>query len=300
MAQNWARGIAGVALASGFAVYGFRKFGGKDSVGNDLVSKDNGATSTSSSSPSTAHTSEPDSSSENVVPKYPPKLQGELLRRKTNRKKIKNPLHPCRPIVVCGPSGAGKSTLIKKLTSEYPDDFGFSVSHTTRNPRTGEQDGVDYHFTNTEDMLDMIKQGEFIEHAHVHNKIYGTSVRAVSDVIEKNRICILDIDVQGVQSILESDAHVQLQPKYLFIRPVNVKVLEKRLISRATDSLEAIADRVHTAAFEMQVASQLPFDSVIVNDDLETAYKELKDFVDEDRGSCEACRKKKEMMTSST
>ena len=265
-----AKRLAGAALASGFAVYGIRKFG----PGSSDVADAAGV----------------------VEPKYPKKLQGELLRRKTTRKKLKTPLQPCRPIVVCGPSGAGKSTLIKKLTAEFPQDFGFSVSHTTRGPRTGEQDGVDYHFSNTEDMLGMIKRGEFIEHAHVHNKIYGTSVRSVSDVIAKDRICILDIDVQGVQSILESQAHLELQPKYLFIRPVSVDVLEHRLISRATDSLEAIADRVHTASFEMQVASQLPFDGVIVNDDLETAYEELKEFIKVDRESCQACRAKKALM----
>ena len=282
MTSVMAKRLAGAALASGFAVYGYRKFGAGVSAAADETS-----------APADAGAS---GKEEEIVPKYPQRLRGELLRRKTTRKKLKTPLRPCRPIVVCGPSGAGKSTLIKMLTAEFPDDFGFSVSHTTRDPRTGEQDGVDYHFSNTEDMLSMIKRGEFIEHAHVHNRIYGTSVRSVADVIEKNRICILDIDVQGVQSILESEAHVELQPKYLFIRPVSVDVLEKRLISRATDSLDAIADRVHTASFEMQVASQLPFDGVIVNDELKVAYKELKDFIKDDRESCEACRKKKALI----
>ena len=138
--------------------------------------------------------------------------------------------------------------------AEYPHDFGFSVSHTTRGPRTGEEDGVDYHFTTTEDMLDMIKDGKFIEHAHVHNRIYGTSVKAVTDVTHQRQICILDIDVQGVQTVMESTAHVELNPKYLFIRPVSVDVLEQRLISRATDSLSAINQRVATASFELEVS----------------------------------------------
>ena len=216
-------------------------------------------------------------------------MKSKLLRRKTNNPHVEA-VPACRPLIVCGPSGAGKSTLIKRLVAEHPEDFGFSVSHTTRGPRTGEQDGEDYHFTTTEDMLEMIKNGRFIEHAHVHNRIYGTSVQAVTDVMQRREICILDIDVQGVQTIMESEAHNELHPKYLFIRPLDVRVLEKRLISRATDSLDAINSRVKTASFEIEVAQKLPFDGVVVNDDLDTAYAELVNFIDRERQKCQACR----------
>ena len=91
---------------------------------------------------------------------------------------------------------------------------------------------------------------------------------------------------------MESDAHVKLKPRYLFIRPVSVDVLEKRLISRGTDSLQQIMDRVETASLELEVGAQLPFDGVIVNDHLETAYQELRAFVSEDRVNCNACRTK--------
>ena len=84
-----------------------------------------------------------------------------------------------RPVVVCGPSGVGKGTLLGKLMKEYPDDFGFSVSHTTRQPRPGEQNGVHYHFCDKADMEAMIADGGFIEYAHVHANIYGTSIAAV-------------------------------------------------------------------------------------------------------------------------
>jgi guanylate kinase len=221
-------------------------------------------------------------------------IPSRLLRRKTNNPHLES-FSACRPLVICGPSGVGKSSLIKKLVADYPEDFGFSVSHTTRGPRKGEEDGVDYHFTTTEDMLNMIKNGEFIEHAHVHNRIYGTSIKAVTDVTNRRQICILDIDVQGVQSVMESTAHEELNPKYLFIRPVSIDILEKRLISRATDSLQAINQRVQTASFELEVAAKLPFDEVIVNDKLDQAYMDLKNFIDEQRKTCKVCRDEQKM-----
>jgi len=79
-----------------------------------------------------------------------------------------------RPLVLCGPSGSGKSTLIKRLFDEFPDTFKFSVSHTTRNPRPGEEDGTHYHFTNKEKMQEQIKNGEFIESATFSGNLYGT------------------------------------------------------------------------------------------------------------------------------
>ena len=97
---------------------------------------------------------------------------------------------------VCGPSGAGKSTLIGLLRKEFPEDFGFSVSHTTRGPRAGEKDGVDYNFVNKADMELEIAAGHFLETAHVHGNIYGTSFEAVNRVSAADRICILDIDIQ--------------------------------------------------------------------------------------------------------
>jgi guanylate kinase len=90
--------------------------------------------------------------------------------------------------VVVGPSGVGKSTLIKKLTAEFPSKFGFSVSHTTRDPRPGEQDGVDYHFCSREQMEKDIAAGLFVEHAEVHGNFYGTSVAAVESVMQQGKV----------------------------------------------------------------------------------------------------------------
>ena len=102
-----------------------------------------------------------------------------------------------RPVVICGPSGVGKGTLLTRLMAEHPDSFGFSVSHTTRQPRAGEVDGVHYHFVKKEDMEAAITRGEFIEYARVHSNMYGTSVKAVEDVRAAGKTCLLDIDVQA-------------------------------------------------------------------------------------------------------
>ena len=102
-----------------------------------------------------------------------------------------------RPVVVCGPSGVGKGTLLNRLMAEHPEAFGFSVSHTTRQPRPGEVDGVHYHFVQKEDMEAGIQRGEFVEYAHVHSNMYGTSVKGVEDVRAAGKTCLLDIDVQA-------------------------------------------------------------------------------------------------------
>lgn len=101
-----------------------------------------------------------------------------------------------RPIVVSGPSGAGKSTLLKRLFSEYPDRFGFSVSHTTRAPRPGEEHGKAYYFVPKEDFMKLVNEHGFIEHAQFGSNLYGTSLKAVKDVADQGRICILDIEME--------------------------------------------------------------------------------------------------------
>lgn len=93
-----------------------------------------------------------------------------------------------RPVVICGPSGVGKGTLIGKLMKEYPNDFGFSVSHTTRKPRNTEVDGVHYHFTQRADMEVEVREGKFLESADVHGNLYGTSIAAVEAVADAGKV----------------------------------------------------------------------------------------------------------------
>eukprot|EP00090_Calanus_glacialis_P020739 TRINITY_DN31_c0_g1_i1.p1 TRINITY_DN31_c0_g1~~TRINITY_DN31_c0_g1_i1.p1 ORF type:complete len:240 (+),score=56.71 TRINITY_DN31_c0_g1_i1:33-752(+) len=183
---------------------------------------------------------------------------------------------PPAPLVLCGPSGSGKSTLMKKLTAEFKDSFGFSVSHTTRAPRPGEQNGVDYHYVTRDTMEQLVKEGAFIEHAIFSGNMYGTSAEAVEKVAVSGKICILDIDVQGVKLIKQSD----LEPNYVFIKPPSREALEKRLRARRTESEESLAKRLAAADAEMEYG-ETPgnFDIVIVNDDLEKAYSKLRAYM---------------------
>uniref|UniRef100_A0A2K6ENB9 Guanylate kinase n=1 Tax=Propithecus coquereli TaxID=379532 RepID=A0A2K6ENB9_PROCO len=181
-----------------------------------------------------------------------------------------------RPVVLSGPSGAGKSTLLKKLFQEYGSIFGFSVSHTTRDPRPGEENGKHYYFVTREVMQRDIAAGDFIEHAEFSGNLYGTSKAAVQAVQAMNRICVLDVDLQGVRNIKKTD----LQPLYISVQPPSLGVL--RLRQRNTETEESLAKRLAAARADLE-SSKEPglFDLIIINDDLDTAYTELKEALSE-------------------
>jgi len=180
------------------------------------------------------------------------------------------------PLVLSGPSGAGKSTILKTILDKYRKHFGFSVSHTTRNPREGEVDGVAYHFVTKEHMQSAIDRGEFIEHACFAGNLYGTSKTAVESVRSKGLICVLDIDRQGVISIKKTE----LKPNYVFIKPPTIEKLEERLRARGTETDESLQRRLDAAREDMSYG-ETPgnFDLVLVNDDLKIACKKLEEFL---------------------
>ncbi|XP_006562235.2 guanylate kinase isoform X3 [Apis mellifera] len=181
-----------------------------------------------------------------------------------------------RPLVLCGPSGSGKSTLIKKLFEEFPDTFGYSVSHTTRAPRPGEEDGKHYHFTTKEKMQKQIEQDEFIETAIFSGNMYGTSKRAVEKVQQMGKICVLDIEIQGVEQVKRSS----LDPLYIFIKPPSIEELEKRLRARKTETEDVLKQRLSIAKVEMEYGEKTGnFDIVIENDNFSKAYNILREFV---------------------
>ncbi|KAJ1018216.1 hypothetical protein NDA18_006375 [Ustilago nuda] len=190
-----------------------------------------------------------------------------------------------RPIVLSGPSGVGKSTLLNRLFEEFPDDFGFSVSHTTRDPRPGEIHGQSYHYVSQSEFESLVQQGAFLEHAQFGGNRYGTTAKAVADVSTEGvtgtdgssnaRRAILDIDAQGVKLIKAN--HASLNPIYIFISPPNFSTLKQRLTARRTETEESVKKRLTMASKEMEYAREDgTHDWIIVNDDLERAYGLLK------------------------
>uniref|UniRef100_A0A4X1UIZ5 guanylate kinase n=1 Tax=Sus scrofa TaxID=9823 RepID=A0A4X1UIZ5_PIG len=161
----------------------------------------------------------------------------------------------------------------------------FQVSHsflfldTTRDPRPGEENGKDYYFVTREVMQRDIAAGDFIEHAEFSGNLYGTSKAAVRAVQAMNRICVLDVDLQGVRNIKKTD----LQPIYIFVQPPSLDVLEQRLRQRNTETEESLAKRLAAAKADME-SSKEPglFDLIIINDSLDKAYWALKEALSEE------------------
>ncbi|XP_074653864.1 guanylate kinase-like [Tubulanus polymorphus] len=181
-----------------------------------------------------------------------------------------------RPVVFSGPSGSGKSTLVKKLMKQYDGLFAFSISHTTRAPRPGEKEDVDYHYVKREYMEAAIEKGEFIEHAEFSGNMYGTSKKAVEDVAATGQICILDIDMQGVKNIKKTD----LNPLYVFVKPPSMEKLEERLRGRGTESEDAIQLRLSSAKSELAYSEEVgSYDHIIINDNLDEAFTKLVDIL---------------------
>ncbi|KAA0145933.1 hypothetical protein FNF27_07463 [Cafeteria roenbergensis] len=193
----------------------------------------------------------------------------------------------CRPAVIVGPSGVGKSTLLKRLQAEFGEDFGFSVSHTTRKPRAGEKDGVDYHFANIDAVRAEIKRGSFVEYAEVHGNIYGTSKRAVNDVLDANRVCLLDIDIQGSRICRDVGLEVG---RHIFIAPPSLDTLRTRLEGRGTETPESLAKRLGNAKGEIDGATTLSWDAWIVNDDVDVAYGRFRETLMPLVEECRAAR----------
>ncbi|KAF8636430.1 hypothetical protein AX17_003612 [Amanita inopinata Kibby_2008] len=186
-----------------------------------------------------------------------------------------------RPLVLSGPSGVGKSTLLQRLFNEFPDRFGFSVSHTTRDARPGETHGKQYYFVARQKFKDLIREGAFIEHAEFSGNFYGTSLESVCEVQRQGKRCILDIEAQGVQQIKRTN----LNPIYLFISPPSVSTLRDRLHKRATESEASVQKRLATALSEIRYAKQPNIhDIIIVNDDLDRAYELFKKVALGERG----------------
>ncbi|XP_061402673.1 guanylate kinase [Musca vetustissima] len=181
-----------------------------------------------------------------------------------------------RPVVVCGPSGSGKSTLLNRLFKEFPNTFGFSVSHTTRKPRPGEEDGVHYNFVERDVMEKAIANGEFIESATFSGNMYGTSKEAVRKVQSAGKVCILDIEPQGVEQVKKTD----LNPILIFNNPPSIEALEERLRKRNTETEETLKKRLDAAASEIAYGlTPGNFHKIINNVDIDEAYEQFREYI---------------------
>ena len=178
--------------------------------------------------------------------------------------------------IVTAPSGAGKTTLIKNIIefAKTNDEKVFmSVSHTTRTPRANESDGTDYFFISKEEFKLNIDEGVYLEHALVHENLYGTPKKAINDHLQRGYKVLLEIDWQGAVEILKAYPDAQS----IFISPPSIEELHKRLHERGLDSEEVIAKRVEGAKLEMEKSSQFKYQ--IINNSLETALKNLLNII---------------------
>lgn len=171
--------------------------------------------------------------------------------------------------IVSAPSGAGKTSLVKALIDTMAQ-VRVSVSHTTRGMRPGEVDGVNYHFTPREKFIDMLEQGDFLEHAEVFGNMYGTSHSWVKQTLAKGYDLILEIDWQGAQQVRK----VVPEAKSIFILPPTHKDLRQRLNNRGQDAADVIDLRMQQAITEM--SHYVEYDYIVINDDFATALEDLK------------------------
>ncbi|MDU9047826.1 MAG: guanylate kinase [Candidatus Electrothrix sp. Rat3] len=180
-------------------------------------------------------------------------------------------------LVVSAPSGCGKTTILKKLMAKV-SRLAFSVSHTTRQARLGERDGVDYHFVSKEEFLALRDQqpSGFLEWAEVHGNFYGTSRRSVDALLAAGKDVVLDIDIQGAEQVRKN-----ADPVTIFISPPTLAELERRLRGRGTESPESLAVRLANVEKEMAAADNYHY--LIINDVLEQAVRDLQAIITVER-----------------
>ncbi len=180
--------------------------------------------------------------------------------------------HPGNVFVVSAPSGAGKSTLVQRLVRSIPD-LSFSISFTTRKPRPGEVEGRDYFFIDDERFDAMIREGGFVEWVQVYGHRYGTGREWLNGVLATGLDVLLDIETTGALNLRQAIPDARM----IFILPPSAEVLEQRLRGRGKDSDEQIRIRLEHARHELE---QFPaYDFLVLNDDLERAYRELESII---------------------
>jgi guanylate kinase len=168
-------------------------------------------------------------------------------------------------LIISGPSGCGKSSLLKEVYKTI-DNYYFSISTTTRQPRDGEKDGIDYFFVSKEEFEQDIQDGHFLEYAKVHNNYYGTSLKPIIKSLNEGKLVIFDIDVQGHRIVKQKLNNISTS---VFITTPTIQDLEQRLTNRNTDTKDVIKTRLQNAQIEIEQMDK--YDYFIVNDNLQEA-----------------------------
>lgn len=182
------------------------------------------------------------------------------------------PYRPC-PLVLAAPSGTGKTTIAHALVERF-SRFVFSVSATTRAPRAGERDGIDYEFLSRDRFEAMIRSEQLVEWAEVHGNLYGTPKRNLEAAADRGEHVVLDIDVQGAEQIRERVPEAVL----IFVFPPSAAALWRRLTARGTEDLDEVHRRLRAAREELRMAEN--FDFIVVNDDLDRAVSRVHTIVE--------------------
>ncbi len=181
-----------------------------------------------------------------------------------------------RLFVISGPSGVGKGTVVARLVDSLPD-LWVSRSVTTRLPRDGERDGVDYYFVDEDRFRELQRHGELLEWATVHGYLYGTPKQAVEQKLREGKDVLLEIDVQGAFQVKDRFAEAVT----IFLEPPSLDELERRIVARGKEGSEEVRRRLETARREL--AEKDRFDHVVMNDNLEDAVAEVRRIIEESR-----------------
>lgn len=185
-------------------------------------------------------------------------------------------------IVLSGPSGVGKGTVRKELFSQANTNYEYSISMTTRNPREGEVDGVDYFFKSREEFEALIEQGGLLEHAEFVGNYYGTPLAYVNETLDAGRDVFLEIEVQGAKQIREKAPDAL----FIFLAPPSLSELKSRLVGRGTETADVIAKRIATAEEELEMMSL--YDYVVENDEVTNACDKINAII-----KAEHCRRER-------
>ncbi|KAH0472006.1 MAG: hypothetical protein KVP17_005309 [Porospora cf. gigantea B] len=169
-------------------------------------------------------------------------------------------------------------TLIQRLITERPGKYKLSVSHTTREPREGEEEGVSYHFTTRDDFESLLASGGFVEYAEIANNLYGTSWSALKALAQDGSVAVIEIDIQGVRKI-QNNSFFDRITRYVFVKPPSFEALKDRLESRGSENPTTLHRRLALGERELRDYSSLHWDLVFENNEVDAAYSQLTTFL---------------------